>query len=122
MLTYSQLAGHYMTLHHCHSHNPTMIATINALSKSNGIQNLKITNLHRHLLFDSSVDPAFLAGMDDADGKDTSLAGVHDEDTSFAGVPVPNMTVTTNADNNSDAESDHNSVQHQKPLICSQCH
>ena len=35
---------------------------------------------------------------------------VHDNNTSFAGVPVPNTTVTTNADDNSDAESDHNSV------------
>ena len=49
--------------------------------------------------------------QDDADDKDTSFAGVHDEDTSFAGVPVPNTTATvmTNADDNSDAESDHNS-------------
>ena len=46
-----------------------MIATINTLGKSDGIQNLnlKITNLNGHLLFDSSVDPALLAGVDDAD-------------------------------------------------------
>ena len=46
------------------------------------------------------MDPALLAGVDDTD----------DEDTSFAGVPVPNTTIMTNAYNNSDAESDHNSI------------
>ena len=51
-----------------------MIATINALGKSDGIQNLKITNLCGQLLFDSSVDPALLAGVDDTDDKDTSFA------------------------------------------------
>ena len=50
--------------------------------------------------FDSSMDPALLAGVDDADDKDTSLAGV----------PVPNTTVATKADNDSDAECNHNSV------------
>ena len=101
-----------MTLHHHHSCNPAIIATINTLSKSDSIQNLKITNLCGHLLFDSSVDPALLAGVDDADDKDTSFAGVHDEDTSFPGVPVPNTTATiaTNTDDNSDAESAHNSI------------
>ena len=91
---------------------PTTIATVDTLGKSGGIQNLKITDLHLHFPLDSSVDPGLVAGMDDADGKDTSLAGVHDEDTSFAGVPVPNTntTIVTNTDNNSDAESDHNSV------------
>ena len=94
--------------------------TINALGKSDGIQNLKITDLHRLLLFDSSKDPALLAGVDDVDDKDTSFAGVHNEDTSFAGmhneetsfvgVPVPNTTVMTNADDDSDTESDHNSI------------
>ena len=74
--------------------------TVNALSKSNGIQNLKITNLCRHLLFDSSKAPALLAGVDDADDKDASLAGV----------PVPNTTIVTNNDDDSDAESDHNSI------------
>ena len=86
--------------------------TINALSKSDSIQNLKITNLCRYLLFDSTKDPALLAGVDDSDDEDedTSLAGVHDEDTSLAGVPVPNTTITTNADNDSDTKSNHNSV------------
>ena len=46
------------------------------------------------------MDPALLAGVDDAD----------DEDTSLAGVPVPNTTIAMNADNDSDAESDHNSI------------
>ena len=41
---------------------PTTIATIDALGKSNSIQNLKITDLCRHLLFDST-DPALLAGI-----------------------------------------------------------
>ena len=61
-----------------------MIATIDILDKSNSIQNLKITDLCRHLSFDSSMDPALLAGVDDADDKDISFAGVHDNDTSFA--------------------------------------
>ena len=80
MLSYPHSPGHYMTL----PATPTIIATIDALSKSNGIQNLKITNLCGHHLFDSSMDPALLAGVND-DDKDndehTSLAGVHDEDT-----------------------------------------
>ena len=42
--------------------------------------------------------------------KDTSLAGVHNKDTSLAGVPVFNTTVVINADNDFDAESDHNSI------------
>ena len=42
--------------------------------------------------------------------KDTSLTGVHNEDTSLAGVPVPNTTVVINADNELDAESNHNSI------------
>ena len=33
-----------------------------------------------------------LAGVDDADDEDTSLVGVHGDDTSLAGVPVPNTT------------------------------
>ena len=110
MLSYSQLPGHYKTLHHCHSYNPTIIATIDALCKSDGIQDLKITNLHGHLLFDSSMDPALLAGVDDVDDKDTSLAGVHNKDTSLAGVPVPNPTIMINADRKSDAKSDHNTI------------
>ena len=40
----------------------------------------------------------------------TSLAGVHGDDTSLAGVPFPNTTIMTNNDDDSDAESDHNSV------------
>ena len=112
MLSYSHSPGHYMTLHHCCSCNPALIVTINALSKSDGIENLKITDLHGHLLFDSSEDPALLAGVNDTDDKDedTSLAGVHNKDTSLAGVPVPNTTVMINTDNELDAESDHNSV------------
>ena len=73
---------------------PAVIATIDTLGKSNSIQNLKITDLHGHLLFDSSVDPALLAGVDDADDEDTSFVGVHNKDTSFAGVPVSNTTIT----------------------------
>ena len=46
------------------------------------------------------MDPALLAGVDDAD----------DEDTSFAGVAVPNTTIATNTDDNSDAESNNNSI------------
>ena len=38
---------------------PAIIVTINALSKSDSIQNLKITNLCIHLLFDS-MDPVLL--------------------------------------------------------------
>ena len=109
MISYSHSLGHHTTLHHCCSCNPTIIATID-LSKSDGILNLKITNLCRHLLNDSSKDPALLVGVDDTDDEDTSFAGVHDKDTSFAGVPVPNTTVMTNADDNSDAESNHNSI------------
>ena len=114
MLSYSHSPGHYTTLCHCCSCNPTIIVTINALSKSDGIQNLKITDLCRHLLFDSPVEPALLAGVDDTDDEETSFAGVHDEETSLAGVPVPNTTVMTNADDDSDTESDHNSVDPNK--------
>ena len=39
---------------------------------------------------------------------DTSLAGVQGDDTSLAGVPIPVMTNNDNDD--SDAESDHNSI------------
>ena len=62
------------------------------------------------------MNPALLVGVDDADDKDkdTSLAGVHDKDTSLAGVSVPNATVVTNADNDSDTESDHNSIDPNK--------
>ena len=51
---------------------PTVIATIDALSKSDSIQNLKITDLSGHLLFDSTY-PALLAGVEDNDDDDTSL-------------------------------------------------
>ena len=83
--------------------------TIDALGKSDSIQNLKITDLCRHLLFDS-MDPALLAGVDYNNDEDTSLAGVHDDDTSLAGVPKPTTTIMTNDDNDSDAESNHNSI------------
>ena len=83
---------------------PAIITTIDALSKSNGFRYLNISDLHGHYLFDFSMDPALLAGVDHAD----------DEDRSFAGVPVPNTTVMTNAGNNSDAESDHISVDPNK--------
>ena len=121
MLSYPHSPGHYMTLCHCHSSNPTIIVTINALGKSDGIQNLKITDLHRHLLFDS-LDPALLAGVDDDDddddtsltgvqGDDTSLAGVQGDDTSLAGVLIPTTTIVAHDDDdNLDAESNHNSV------------
>ena len=91
---------------HCNTNEKCLIVTtINP--------NLKIPNLCRHLLYDSSMDPAWHAGLGDADDedKDTSLAGEHDEDTSsLAGVPVPNTTIMTNADDDSDAECNHNSV------------
>ena len=86
---------------------------MDALSKSNGIHNLKITDLHGHLLFDS-MDPALLAGVDDDDDDDdnTSLAGVQGNNTSLAGVPMPVMT--NDNDNDSDAESDHDSIDPNK--------
>ena len=88
-----------MTLRQCHSCNPTIFVTINALSKSDSIQNLKITNLHRHLLFDS-MDPALLAGADDNNDEDTFIAGVQGDDTSLAGVPIPTTTIVTKNDDN----------------------
>ena len=57
------------------------------------------------------MDPALLAGVDDTDDKDTIFAGVHNEDTSLAGVPVPNTTVMTNGDDDSNTEYDHNSMR-----------
>ena len=48
--------------------------------------------------------------MDDADDENTSFAGVQNEDTAFPGVPAPNTTVITNADDNLDAVSSHNSI------------
>ena len=83
--------------------------TINALGKSDSIQNLKITDLCRHLLFDST-DPALLAGVDDDNDEDTSLAGVQGNDTSLAGVSIPVMTNTNDNDDDSDTESNHSSV------------
>ena len=82
---------------------PTIIVTINALSKSGGIQNLKITDLHRHLLFDS-MDPALLAGVDGNDDNNNSLAGV----------PIP---ITTNDDDDDlDTESNHNSIDPKRQI------
>ena len=89
--------------------------TIDAHGKSNSIQNLKITNLHRHLLFESSEDPALLAGVDDADNEDTSLAAVHGNNTSLAGVTVTINTIVTHNDNDSDTESNHNSINPNEP-------
>ena len=60
------------------------------------------------------MDPALLAGVDDADAEDTSFTGVHDKVTSFEGVPVPSTTITTNTDDNSDGDSDHNSIAPKK--------
>ena len=85
--------------------------TINALGNSDSILNLKITDLHGHLLFDST-DPALLAGVDDDDDDNTSLAGVQGNDTSLAGVPIP--ITTNNNDDDSDTESDHNSIDPNK--------
>ena len=75
MLPYPHLPGHYPALHHCCSHNPPppIIVTIAALSKSNSNQNLKITDLCRHLLFDS-MDLALLAGVDDNEDDDKRSA------------------------------------------------
>ena len=66
-----------------------------------------------HLLFDST-DPGLLAGVDDNDDKDTSLAGVQGDDTSLAGVPIPTTTIPTNNDDDSDAASNHNSIDPNK--------
>ena len=35
---------------------------------------------------------------------------MHGNDTSLAGVPIPTTTIMTNDDDDSDAESDHNSI------------
>ena len=59
-----------------------------------------------------------LVGVDDADDdkdpdddKDTSFAGVHDAgDTCLGGVPAPNNTIMANADSDSDAEPNLNSI------------
>ena len=61
------------------------------------------------------MDPALLAGVDENDDDNTSLAGVQVEGTSLAGVPIHTTTVTANDDeDNLDAESDHNSVDPNK--------
>ena len=41
------------------------------------------------------MDPALLAGVDDDDDKDTSLAGVQGDNTSLAGVSIPTTTIAT---------------------------
>ena len=66
--THQVITQPYIT-HHCCSDNPAIIVTSNALGKSNGIQNLKITDLHGHLLFDST-DPALLAGVENDNNDD----------------------------------------------------
>ena len=91
---------------------PTIIMTIDALSRSDSIQNLKITDLCGHLLFDST-DPALLAGVDDDDDEDTSLAGVQGDNTSLAGVLIP-IAINDANDDNSDTESNHNSIDPNK--------
>ena len=70
---------------------PTIIVTIDTVGKSDIIQNLKITNLCGHILFDAT-DPAFLVGVDDDNDEDTPLAGVQGNDSSLAGVPIPIAT------------------------------
>ena len=68
------------------------------------------------------MDPVLLAGVDDDDeddDKNTFLAGVNDEDTSFTGVPVPHTNIMTYADDESDAESDHNSIDPNEADDCS---
>ena len=61
-----------------------------------------------------TLHPALLAGVDDNDDEDASLAGVQGDDTSLAGVPIPTTTIVTNDDNDMDAESDHNSIDPNK--------
>ena len=59
------------------------------------------------------MDPALLAGVDDEDkdnDKDTSLAGVHKDNTSLTGVPILNTNIMTYADNESEEEPNHNSI------------
>ena len=50
------------------------------------------------------MNPALLAGVDENDDEDTSLAGVQGDDTSIGGVPIP--IATNNDDDNLDTESD----------------
>ena len=54
---------------------------------------------------DDDDNNTFLAGVQ---GDNTSLAGVQGNNTSLAGVPIP--VTTNNDDHDSDAESDHNSI------------
>ena len=56
------------------------------------------------------MDPVLHAGVDDDGDEDTSLAGVHGDNTSLTGVLKPTTTVATNNDDDSDAEPNHNSV------------
>ena len=56
------------------------------------------------------MEPALLAGVDDDGDDDTSLEGMHVDDTSLARFPIPTMTAATNDDDDSDAESNHNSI------------
>ena len=56
------------------------------------------------------MDPVLLAGVDDDNDEDTSLAGVQGNNTSLAGVPTHTTTIVTNDDDDLDAESNHNSV------------
>ena len=60
-------------------------------------------------IFDST-DPALLAGEDDNDDEDTSLAEVQGNDASHAGVPIPTTTVMTNDHDDLDTESNHKSI------------
>ena len=59
------------------------------------------------------MDPAFLAGVDHTDDKDDE-DNEDNEDTSIAEVPIPNTTAMINTDNDSDTESDHNSIDPNK--------
>ena len=89
---------------------PTIIVAINALSKSDSIQNLMITDLCGHLLFDSSMDPALLTGVDHIDDEDTSFAGVHDEEASTES--DHNSIDPKEADDNSSKASVHSTRSH----------
>ena len=55
------------------------------------------------------MDPALLAGVDDDNDDNTSLAGVQGDNTSLAGVPIP-IVLNDDDDDNLDAESNHNSI------------
>ncbi len=82
----------------------SIVAAVDALGKSDGIQNLKITDLRGRLLYDSTTDTALLAGVDnDEDDQD---------DTSVTGVPVPTDAAEEDNDEDTDSEdeSDHDSI------------